>query len=381
MPLVFPPKPDGVFKTGVRNVSPKREGTVAVEPLTPTRAQIPNSPRAQMQNPTQNSPRAQMQNPPQNLPPRAQMQMQARTPMRSQLPPHKIAPLQHLLQPKQVTQMPAQNFSQMQNSSHMQKQTPQQNFSQTQNSSPPQNAAEKFQQVNKNLPDGVRYEPLDEETMKILRQKNSSQAQNISPQNIPAQVQNISSQNIPAQAQNISSQNILAQTQNSQAKFFDSPPMIPSQAQNIPAQPQNFSPMIPSQSFEQSPQKKSLPAEAELILEGLAQNERNAFVFYTHFAAQKESFAILAKDSKNRLEQYSALLSECFEKKFAPQETTINTELNLHDAISLAIFEESKGLVTLGNLSELATDADVEKIILRVINKKIIGQQILLSLR
>ncbi|MCL1878372.1 MAG: hypothetical protein FWF80_05905 [Defluviitaleaceae bacterium] len=30
-------------------------------------------------------------------------------------------------------------------------------------------AAEQFRRANKNLPDGVRYEPLDEETMKILR--------------------------------------------------------------------------------------------------------------------------------------------------------------------------------------------------------------------
>ena len=86
-------------------------------------------------------------------------------------------------------------------------------------------------------------------------------------------------------------------------------------------------------------------------------------------------------ETKNRLEQYSALLAEFFDKNFVPQETSINFELNLNDAISLAISEESKGLIALGNLSELATETVAEKIILRVINKKIIGQQILLSLR
>jgi len=38
----------------------------------------------------------------------------------------------------------------------------------------PQTAAERFQQKNKGLPDGVRYEPLDEETMKILRARQAS---------------------------------------------------------------------------------------------------------------------------------------------------------------------------------------------------------------
>jgi len=35
--------------------------------------------------------------------------------------------------------------------------------------SSPESAAARFQNANKGLPDGVRYEPLDEETMKILR--------------------------------------------------------------------------------------------------------------------------------------------------------------------------------------------------------------------
>ena len=34
----------------------------------------------------------------------------------------------------------------------------------------PENAAAQFRQINKNLPDGVHYEPLDEETLRLLRE-------------------------------------------------------------------------------------------------------------------------------------------------------------------------------------------------------------------
>jgi hypothetical protein len=41
----------------------------------------------------------------------------------------------------------------------------------------PENAAEKFRDFNKSLPDGVRYEPLDEETMRILKMTHEKKMQ------------------------------------------------------------------------------------------------------------------------------------------------------------------------------------------------------------
>jgi hypothetical protein len=189
---------------------------------------------------------------------------------------------------------------------------------QARQSHPPENAVEQFKRVNKGLPDGA-----------------------------------------PAQAP--------APIQSQPQAFGAHTPMIP----------------LPPQTSEpsQTQQSKSLPTEAAEILEVLAQNERNAYVFYSHFAASKESFAVLAKDSKMRLEQYIALLQQFFKRIFVPQETVINKEISLPEAVALAISEENKGLVTLGNLSELAADTEAEKQIWRVINKKIIGQQLLLSIK
>lgn len=53
---------------------------------------------------------------------------------------------------------------------------PPQNPAQQTQAASPAAAAEQFTRVNSNLPDGVRYEPLDEETMKILRTAQAQRA-------------------------------------------------------------------------------------------------------------------------------------------------------------------------------------------------------------
>jgi len=198
----------------------------------------------------------------------------------------------------------------------------------------PQNAAEQFRRVNKTLPDGVHYEPLDEETMKILRGK------------------------LPAQSK-------------------EQPQIFGTQTPMIPLQQPLQNPMQPSEPSASKP----LPTEASGVLEALAQNERNAYVFYSHFAANEELFAILAKDSKKRLEQYTTLLSKFFKRIFVAQETDINKELSISEAVALAISEENKGLITLVNLSELFADTEAENQILRVVNQKLIGQCLLMSVK
>jgi len=118
----------------------------------------------------------------------------------------------------------------------------------------------------------------------------------------------------------------------------------------------------------------------------LAQDERNAHIFYTHFSTHSQDInakgvlATLAKDSQTRLEQYTTLLSQHFDCEFTPNDTNINTSIPLADAITLALTEESKALITLGNLLE-AADYSIEKILERVISRKIVGQQLLLTLR
>jgi hypothetical protein len=273
----------GDFNDGLRHY-PLYPGAVPVEPLT-----------------AQNSRQIHMRMPP--IPPAVPIQ---------NVPPHKIPPMQNLLNTAQ--KMP---------------QNP--GFPAPMNPAPPEKAAEQFHNMNKNLPDGVRYEPLDEDTMRILRQK-------------------------------------IGKTQN------------PPQARNEPPSPAPPAMPAPPVHTPMIPPPQIFPAEAAEILKKLAQDERNANIFYSRFA-KKESFAVLAKDSKARYEQITALLMQHFEIYFTPLETEINTEMKLSEAVALAISEENKGLLVLGNLLELLADTAAEKPLLRILNKKIIGHQLLLSMK
>jgi hypothetical protein len=142
MPFNFPPAPTAYFSRMKESQSePKKRGAVPVEPLTlgynPTRTQ-PMIP----------------QKPPHRQPPMAHMLQQMNIPMPPIIPPQKIPQTPPMIpQPQASEQNPA-------------------------------SAAEQFQRVNKNLPDGVRYEPLDDETLKILREKKPS-APSIEPEKTP----------------------------------------------------------------------------------------------------------------------------------------------------------------------------------------------------
>ncbi|MCL2576801.1 MAG: ferritin-like domain-containing protein [Defluviitaleaceae bacterium] len=343
MPLVFPPAPTAYFKrtNEVQNESQKAEHRndcgLRLYPLNPERSQ--KNRRTMPVEPL------------------------TRTKMPHMMPPHKVAPLQHLLkQPQSRPPMVPPQFNPPRQMPQftpppMVPQMPQFTKPPMIPQTPPEKAAEQFRRMNRTLPDGVRYEPLDDEIMQILRQNNI--------------VKNLQ----PA------------------AQMPETPPTPPapptSPTPPAPSTSQPFSartPMIPFQPPAPAP-SQTLPPETAETLKRLAQDERNAFILYTHFAENeqeekiKEPFAILAKDSKSRLELYTTLLEQDFKENFIPQEAEINTEIEISDAITLALSAENKGLIALGNLLDLTADTSAEKSLGRVLNRKIIGHQLLLSLK
>jgi len=195
----------------------------------------------------------------------------------------------------------------------------------------PENAAQHFRNINKNLPDGVMYEPLDDDIMRLLKDNG----------------------HIP-----------------------NSPPKSPSPPpSSTTTQPP--SPQIPPTTI--------VSSEIAKTIENLAQNERNAQVFYTvisHISPSEEtkkSLSQLAEGSKSRTTQYIQILHTHFDSKFSPQEKEINTNLSFQDAISLAIAEENKALSTLCDLLDQAEGTSLERQIERIINKKVVAHQILLT--
>ena len=191
----------------------------------------------------------------------------------------------------------------------------------------PENAADHFRRLNKSLPDGVMYEPVDKDILRLLKEN---------------------SQTPP-----------------------DSPP------QTISEQP----PVPPTQ-----PSPVALASEIADILESLAQDERNAQIFYSHIAEaapeerQKKSLTVLAKGCEARLLNYKVMLNTSFEREFSPKETEINIKLEFTAAIQLAITEENKALTTLSDLLDQVAETALEKQVLRLLNKKILTQQMLLAL-
>lgn len=255
--------------------------------------------------------------------------VQAILPPRPTTPPRpRPTPPQHL---PMIPQQQMQHQPPMIPAPQMQQHNPQPQHPSAQ--VPPEKAAAEFRRVNKNLPDGVRYEPLDDETMRLLRDNG----------------------HIPKT------------------------PALPS-----PPSPQ-LPPVQPEPPKNQTPEK--IPANIRETLENLSQDERNAHIFYSHFAEiaeaepTKKALANLAKDSEVRQNQYQSLIETHFNNTYTPKETKINTSIPIHDAIALALIEENKSLTTLGNILDQATFADFEKIIQRIINKKIISHQILMTIQ
>ena len=202
---------------------------------------------------------------------------------------------------------------------------------------PVEKAVAQFRRANQGLPDGVRYEPLDDTTMRILRENG----------HLPAE---------PAP----------------QAPIIGTPA---SPIQHIPT---------PMPVQEPPPNETRPPIEK--TIEGLIQDERNAQVFYNHLAKEvsiqttKSVLSEVAVDSASHCKQFTKMLERQFKSSFTPIEAEINTGLELQGAIALALTEENRSLRILAELLEDVRDAESEKTIQRVINKKMINYNQLLRL-
>jgi len=225
----------------------------------------------------------------------------------------------------------------------------------TQQQATPERAAEQFRRVNKSLPDGVRYEPLDEETVRLLRDNGHLSEQ---PQSQPMQ-----QMTAPQQVQITDTRTPMIPQPQIPSFVTEAPPVPP---------PPSISPLSP---------------EIAGIFELLAQDERNAQVFYGHFSRNapnpevKEALAGISKECGIRLRQYAGLLVQHFNRQFFPEETEINIGIKFADAISLALLEENKSLIILAELLDKVGGTNAEKEVQRILSKKIINNQLLLALK
>jgi len=215
----------------------------------------------------------------------------------------------------------------------------------------PEQAVQQFRRVNQGLPDGVRYEPLDENTMRLLRENGHLPSL---PEQQPAAPPHHGLPMLPQ----------------------ISPPVL-----SPASMPSQLQPPVAAITGESAPAMSSTLVQQNIIsvIENLIQDERNAHIFYGHLAADATSqvaasaLGHIAKDCKRHAEQLSEVLIAKFGQGFTPIEAEINIGLELQSALELALEEENKALRTLAELLDAANNAEIEKITQRIINKKIMN--------
>jgi hypothetical protein len=191
---------------------------------------------------------------------------------------------------------------------------------------PPITPAERFQQVNKGLPDGVVYEPLDEQTKSLLRSMNKTQA-----------------------------------------------------AESVPQPPQQFQQPL-QQPLQQPPKQADIPQNADL-LERLIQDERNASVFYRFLSGvapageYQETLSHIAGECAARYGRYRQLLQDTDGHDFAPEETVINPSAGYAAGVRFAVAEEHKMLRAMADLLDSGFEGEHARVVQGLFNKKLVRQQ------
>jgi rubrerythrin len=129
------------------------------------------------------------------------------------------------------------------------------------------------------------------------------------------------------------------------------------------------------------------PPEAIKTIEKLLQDNLNAYVFYkyvTGIAPNGEARDILSsftEECVNNKNQYDTLLERFYAHSFTPSERETDAGLSYAKALELAVLEENKAINTLADLINTFHDPEAERILQRIINKKIAGYNHLTMLK
>ena len=198
----------------------------------------------------------------------------------------------------------------------------------------PEDAAQRFRQVNRGLPDGVRFEPLDDETKAALERLGKIQEEAVE-EEVREEVR--------------------------EAKAI-APPRAP-----VP-QPVPTPPVLVSQESTKSAE----------VLERLIQDERNASIYYQGLSGiapaedMQASLQAIAKDCEAWRGQYQQILQKLHEKTFEPKNTTINVTVQFDRGVEMAASEERKILESMAELIDHLEDRDSAKVMQNLINKRMI---------
>ncbi|MDR3240443.1 MAG: hypothetical protein LBT44_10240 [Clostridiales bacterium] len=188
------------------------------------------------------------------------------------------------------------------------------------------------------LPDGVRMEPLDENTWKLLQGAGATAASGAAVQS------GVTAAKAPALA---------------------APSVGKSAGVAPPASPSAAAPGFAA--------KNSVARQ----LEDIMQDERNASVFYQYLSgtARREDYRDFLRktgtESDRRHQLFNGLYQKWAPTAFQAKDADINTRVSFDDGISLAIVEEGNIIDKMNNIFESATDDKLSRTLFSQICHKI----------
>ena len=218
----------------------------------------------------------------------------------------------------------------------------------------PEQAAAEFARINKGLPDGVQYEPLDEQTLQLLREKGHlPKLPEATPPTTHAEMSH--TPGAPAQP---------APTASIAVPSTSLPPTV------SPAAPVTHS---------------APPADK---IKALMQDSHNAYNFYTQWAQESQAeneagrtvFAALAQDCAAHVEQYRTVLQRSYGRDFSPAAVDLQVNISFEAALKLAPVEENKMIQALAEVMREVEDAAAQRALQGIFNQKCVGFNRLLLL-
>ena len=188
----------------------------------------------------------------------------------------------------------------------------------------PETAAARIQQVNRTLPDGVRYEPIDEETWAALRKMQKSQME--------------------------------------EQKQKDAQKKEETKVSPTSTAPSNAAP-VEAASQVHAPPTESIPGQA--LLESLIQDERNASIFYEHLSKSASSNEIIStlqeisKASNSRHSFYQRMLEEVYDGSYEVRDIIIKANIPFRQGIQIALREEAKIMLSMTKLIDQSDNKEL----------------------
>ena len=224
----------------------------------------------------------------------------------------------------------------------------------------PRQAAERIMKINQGLPDGVRFEPMDDEVMTAMRGLSKEAP-------APKPGSHLAS---PAPPPTPAKQKKLPDGVRYEPLDDETMALLKKMGKDIP------SPAAPELQATSPPSVS--PPESAKLLENLIQDERNSSVFYQYLSgiapsgSFRDALQKAAKDCDNHCIQYQQMLENLYNRDYKPKNTAVNTNTGFDRGVEMAVLEEKKILESMTNLIDHLENEAGSYTLQNLLNKRMI---------